>query len=127
MNGLLLVAIGGAIGASLRYGAGLAFAQHGGVAGTWATVFVNVIGCAIMGGLAAWIANRGAAGSDFVWLFLGVGILGAFTTFSSFSRDAIDLLMAGETLKGVGYIAANMLGSLAAFALGLLAFRRLIG
>jgi len=127
MNGFLLVATGGAIGASLRYGAGLAFTQHGGVAGAWATLFVNVVGCAIMGGLAAWIANRGSAGSDFVWLLLGVGILGAFTTFSSFSRDAIDMLMAGDALKGIGYIAANMIGSLAAFAFGLLAFRRLIG
>ena len=127
MNGFLLVAIGGAIGASLRYGAGLAFSQHGGVEGAWATLFVHVVGCAILGGLAAWIANRGPAGTDFVWLLLGVGILGAFTTFSSFSRDAIDMLMAGDALKGIGYIAANMIGSLAAFALGRLAFRRLIG
>ena len=127
MNGFLLVALGGAIGASLRYGAGLAFTQHGGVGGAWATLFVNVVGCAVMGALAAWLANRGEGGNDVLWLLLGVGVLGAFTTFSSFSRDAINLYLDGETLKATAYIGANMIGSLAAFAAGLMAMRRLIG
>lgn len=127
MNGFILVALGGAIGACLRYAASLAFTQHGETTGVWATLFVNVAGCLIMGGLAAWMVNRDSSASDFVWLLFGIGVLGAFTTFSSFSRDAINLFLAGETLPAFGYIAANMVGSLAAFALGLFAFRRLLG
>ncbi len=127
MNGFLLVATGGAIGASLRYGAGLAFTQQGGVAGAWATLFVNIVGCAVMGGLAAWLTNRGQAGSDVLWLLLGVGILGAFTTFSSFSRDTINMFLDGEALKASAYVGASMLGSLTAFVAGLWVMRRLIG
>ena len=126
MYGFLLVALGGAIGASLRYGAGLLFTGLGGVAGVWATLFVNVVGCAIMGALAAWMAVRSPAIGDTVWLFLGIGVLGAFTTFSSFSRDAVSLFVDAGTLRASVYVLANMIGSLAAFALMLAAVRRLL-
>ncbi len=127
MNGFFLVAVGGAIGAVLRYGAGLAFTQHGGVAGAWATLTVNVVGCFVMGALAAWMVNRTSDGSDMLWLFLGIGILGAFTTFSSFSRDAVSLFLEGQVWPAISYVAANMFGSLAGFSIGLLAFRRVFG
>jgi CrcB protein len=58
MNGFLLVAIGGAIGASMRYGVGLAFTTHGGVSGAWATLFVNIVGSFLLGALMGWMSSR---------------------------------------------------------------------
>lgn len=126
MYGFFLVALGGAIGASLRYGAGLAFTNHGGVAGAWATLFVNVVGCAVMGGLVAWLVGRNASITETVWLFLGIGVLGAFTTFSSFSRDAINLYLDGEAIKASAYVLANLIGSLAAFAIALSVTKKIL-
>lgn len=116
MNGFLLVALGGAFGAIARYGTGLAVSHHGGVEGFWATLIVNVTGSGVMGGLAAYLAGRGLNGDQSLWLFVGVGFLGAFTTFSSFSKDAVELLMAGHTVRGLVYMTANMAGSIGAFA-----------
>ena len=125
MNGFLLVALGGAIGASMRYGVGLAFTTHGGVSGAWATLTVNVIGSFVLGALLGWFASREMAPENALWLFLGVGMMGAFTTFSAFSKDTIDMLMSGDLIQGLIFVALNVAGALAAFAIGLVAFRRL--
>lgn len=126
MNGFVLVAIGGAIGACLRYGVGLAFTDHGGVAGAWATLFVNVVGSFILGALMGWFAAREPDLESTLWLLVGVGMMGAFTTFSAFSRDTVDLLMNGEVVKGFVYAGLNMVGALTAFAAGLIALKRLL-
>ena len=126
MNGFLLVAIGGAIGASLRYGVGLAFTEHGGVSGAWATLFVNVVGSFVLGALMGWFTTREPALENTLWLLVGVGMMGAFTTFSAFSRDTIHMFMTGETMKGVVYVGLNLIGALAAFTAGLLALKRLL-
>lgn len=123
MIGFLLVALGGAVGAMARYGTGLAVVHHGGVEGFWATLIVNVLGSGIMGVLAAFLAGRSAGGDQALWLLVGVGFLGAFTTFSSFSKDAVDLLMDGQTVRAVVYMTANLAGSIGAFA-GLFAMMR---
>lgn len=126
MNGFLLVAIGGAIGASLRYGVGLAFTEHGGVSGAWATLFVNVLGSLILGALMGWFTTREPDLENTLWLLVGVGMMGAFTTFSAFSRDTMHMFMTGEMVKGVVYIGFNLIGALAAFTTGLLALKRLL-
>ena len=126
MNGFLLVALGGAIGASLRYGVGLAFTQQAGVSGAWATLCVNLVGSFCLGVLLSWVSSRDLALDHALWLFFGIGMMGAFTTFSAFSKDAMDLLMTGEVLKGTIYIGLNLIGALSAFAVGLLAARRLL-
>ena len=126
MNGFLLVAIGGAIGASLRYGVGLAFTEHGGVSGAWATLFVNVVGSFVLGALMGWFTTREPALENTLWLLVGVGMMGAFTSFSAFSRDTIHMFMTGETMKGVVYVGLNLIGALAAFTAGLLALKRLL-
>lgn len=126
MNGFLLVAIGGAIGASMRYGVGLAFTEHGGVSGAWATLFVNVVGSFVLGALMGWFSSREPALQSTLWLLVGVGMMGAFTTFSAFSRDTVDLLMNGEIIKGVIFAGLNMIGALAAFAAGLIALKRFL-
>ena len=125
MNGFFLVALGGAIGACMRYGVGLAFTAHGGVSGAWATLCVNVVGSFVLGALLGWFANRELALENTLWLFVGVGMMGAFTTFSAFSRDTIDMFMTGETVKGLLFVALNLTGALAAFAIGLVALKRL--
>lgn len=126
MNGFLLVAIGGAIGASMRYGIGLAFTEHGGVSGAWSTLFVNVVGSFILGALMGWFTSRELAFENTLWLLFGVGMMGAFTTFSAFSRDTVHMFMTGEMIKGLVYAGLNMVGALAAFAIGLLALKRLL-
>ena len=126
MNGFLLVAIGGAIGASMRYGVGLAFTEHGGVSGAWATLFVKVVGSFILGVLMGWFTSRELALENTLWLLFGVGMMGAFTTFSAFSRDTIHMFMTGEVMKGMVFASLNMIGALAAFTAGLLALKRLL-
>lgn len=126
MNGFLLVAIGGAIGASMRYGVGLAFSEHGGVSGAWATLFVNVAGSFILGAMMGWFTSREPVLENTLWLLVGVGMMGAFTTFSAFSRDTVHMFMTGELMKGVVYAGLNMVGALVAFTAGLLALKRLL-
>lgn len=120
---LLLVALGGAIGALARYGVGLAVSHHDGMAGSWSTLIVNAVGSGLMGILVAWLAGRGDLAQQGLWLLVGVGMLGAFTTFSSFSKDAVDLMLAGEAVRAITYIALNVILSIGAFALAYLAFR----
>ncbi|MCR9270486.1 MAG: fluoride efflux transporter FluC [Henriciella sp.] len=126
MNGLVLVAIGGAIGASMRYGVGLAFTEQGGMSGAWATLFVNVVGSFILGAMMGWFSSREPAIENTLWLLVGVGMMGAFTTFSAFSRDTVHMFMTGDVMKGLVFAGLNMVGALAAFAVGLIALKRLL-
>lgn len=122
LNGFLLVALGGALGAMLRYGTGLAFGN-----GAQATLFVNIVGSFALGLLTAWGVSRDYPAENAIWLLVGVGVLGAFTTFSAFSRETIYMLMNGDYLRGLMYAGANMVGALGAFAAGLFALRKLLG
>ena len=108
---LIQVAIGGAVGASLRYGVNLALSRAG---FPWHTLAVNVIGSALMGCLMVWLAHRG---HQHLAPFLMTGVLGGFTTFSAFSMDTMALIGRGQMLPAAGYVAASVLLSLAAFAL----------
>ena len=107
---LLLVFVGGGAGALLRYGVGKA------VGGAAATLLVNVVGCFLMGLLAAWLVGR--EGSESWRLLLGVGLLGGFTTFSAFALDAVTLWR-DQPGVALGYLAASVLASVAALAGGL--------
>ena len=83
---LLVIALGGAIGAAARYGAGLAWPTAAD-AFPWTTLLVNVVGCALMGVLMVLVTERFAA-PPLVRPFLGTGVLGGFTTFSTYAVDA---------------------------------------
>jgi CrcB protein len=116
------VALGGAVGAVARYAAVTALGQWLGPAFPWGTVAVNVAGSLAMGLLV------GAA--DRVWqpgpelrLFLTVGVLGGFTTFSSFSLDAALLIERGDIAGAVAYVTASVILSIAALVAGLALFR----
>jgi len=93
--GFLIVLVGGGIGAALRHGFNLAFARLFGTAFPHATVFENVSGSVVMGVLVAWFAFRGGIPQHWQ-LFLTTGILGGYTTFSTFSLDVAVLYERGE-------------------------------
>ncbi|MEM1391188.1 MAG: CrcB family protein [Pseudomonadota bacterium] len=121
MMNILYVAFGGALGASLRYGAGFAFGS-----GAQATLFVNVFGSLALGALMGWFTTRSFDGESAVMLFMGVGVLGAFTTFSAFSRETVHFLLQGEMLRGALYIGLNTVGAIGAFIVALLATQRIL-
>lgn len=110
MTPLISVALGGALGAVLRYLVGLA------VVFPLGTLAVNVIGSFLIGMVWVMLAARGLQH----WLpFVMTGLLGGFTTFSAFSLDALRLVEAGRVGAAGGYILASVALSLLACALGL--------
>lgn len=114
MSPLLLVMAGGAVGAGARYLFGLAAADAMGLAFPWGTWGVNIIGGFLMGLLVALIPDGSAT-----WrLFLGVGILGGFTTFSAFSLELFDMIWRGEVLLGGAYAVSSVAGSVVALLIG---------
>lgn len=117
MSPLLLVMLGGALGSGGRYLTGRVMSDTLGPGFPYGTLTVNWVGCLFMGILAGVLARTGAAEG---WrLFIGVGILGGFTTFSSFSLDTITLIERGQTGLALGYAALSLLGSLATLWAGL--------
>ena len=119
MNSFLLVAAGGAIGASLRHGAGILSVRHLPATWPWATFSVNLLGGFAMGLVAGWFALKAAEGGQDLRLFLATGVLGCFTTFSAFSLETMNMLRSGEAGKAFAYAALSVIFSVAALGLGL--------
>lgn len=116
-----LVMAGGAVGAALRYNATLIAHRFGYVGYPYATLAVNVIGGLAMGMVAA-LVLRGQLAEP--WrLFLAVGVLGGFTTFSAFSLDLFQMLERGAYGAALGYALVSVLASLGALVLGFAATR----
>jgi fluoride exporter len=118
MNAILLVASGGAIGSVARYLVGVAMARAFGVAFPYGTLAVNVIGGFLMGLFIELLARR-FEGSPELRLFIAIGILGGFTTFSSFSLDVVVLWERGELAIALSYVLASVILSIGALFLGL--------
>lgn len=110
LKNLLLIAAGGALGSLGRYSLTLLAAQLS-VAGEWATVAANILGSFLIG-----LALPGAASPDA--LFYSVGLCGGFTTFSTFSLQAVRLLRDGQYLPALLYIFGTLAVSLAMVAFG---------
>ncbi|MEO1476181.1 MAG: fluoride efflux transporter CrcB [Pseudomonadota bacterium] len=126
MNGFLLVAAGGAIGASMRHGAGLAALRIApGTAWPVATFSVNLLGSLAMGLLIGWLVHRTSGGQG-LRLFFATGVLGGFTTFSAFSMEIAGMIERGDVLKAAAYAVASVILGLGAFLIGLFAMRGLI-
>lgn len=124
----LLVALGGALGAWLRYVVGLAWLRGiGPVAASafpWATLSVNLLGTFAMGLLAGLLARYGEGGQT--WrLLIGVGLLGGFTTFSAFSLELVNLAERGAFGTAALYAAASLTGGIAGLVAGLSIIRSL--
>ena len=118
MPKLLLVMLGGAIGAGLRYGVGTAAAARLGTGWPWGTFIVNLAGGLLMGLLAAFALERGRA-SEPLLLLLGVGVLGGFTTFSAFSLEAAQMIERGEIGLAGAYSFSSVFGAVLMLFAGL--------
>ena len=114
------VALGGALGAVGRYLVGLSLKTASGF--PWATMSVNILGSLLMGLVIGWLSRQNG-GSDALRLFVAVGILGGFTTFSAFSMDLFTLLERRDIAATMLYLGGSLLGGLVAFIIGFMALR----
>lgn len=117
MPNLILVMLGGAAGAGLRYEVGRLTLRQLGAGFPWGTLAVNLIGGLMMGLLAGALSGVGMTSRP-TWMLLGVGLLGGFTTFSAFSFDLFYMIERGQPAGAVGYAFASVLGALLLFFLG---------
>lgn len=121
---IAVVAVGGAIGACARYGLGLAWPTTAGHF-PWATLVINTVGCAVIGVFMViitdvWTAHR------LVRPFFGTGVLGGFTTFSTYAVDVQKLVNADQARIGLLYLAGTFLAAMGAVWLAATLTRRVI-
>lgn len=132
---LLLVFLGGGIGSVARYGIGQLVARytprdleppHWLDLYPLATMLVNLIGCAVIGGAWAWVISRGDGQPSTMMVFLIVGVLGGFTTFSSFGWETLELIQNQRLGMAAMYVVMSitlgLLGVLGGYTIGTAAF-----
>ncbi|MDQ2878901.1 MAG: fluoride efflux transporter CrcB [Pseudomonadota bacterium] len=118
MYSLFLVMAGGALGAGARHLTGRGTLLLLGPGYPFGTLAVNLLGGFAMGVLVGSLARMTVPGET--WrLLLGVGVLGGFTTFSSFSLDTVNMIQRGDWGVAFGYILVSVIGSIAALIAGL--------
>ena len=122
MQAYLLVFIGGGIGAALRHGVNVVLGRELGTAFPFHTLFANVTGSLVMGVLAAYFGLR-MGSPQWLRLFLTTGILGGYTTFSTFSLDSIVLWERGQYRLAAAYIVGSVAASLVGVLLGAMLVR----
>ncbi|EDY59784.1 MULTISPECIES: fluoride efflux transporter CrcB [Streptomyces] len=119
-----VVALGGALGATARYALSLHWpTPPSGF--PWATFWTNVVGCAVIGVFMVVITDVRAA-HRLVRPFFGTGVLGGFTTFSTYAVDIQKLVDHGRPATGMAYLAATLLAALTAVWLASTAARRVL-
>lgn len=119
----LLVFVGAGLGGVLRHGVNLA-ALRLGAGFPWGTLGINVAGSVMMGLVTGWLALRG--GPPQARLFVATGILGGFTTFSTFSLETVTLLERGEWAAALAYVVVSVLAGAGGLALALLVMRQVL-
>ncbi|MEL7027208.1 MAG: fluoride efflux transporter CrcB [Pseudomonadota bacterium] len=119
---LIMVAIGGALGAMARYGLGIAVLRATGPGFPLGVMAANVIGSFLMGVFVVVAAQRGLTHLS---PFVMVGLFGGFTTFSAFSLETVTLFERGEWLQAGLYVILSVALSVGALVLGLVAARAL--
>lgn len=119
ITNIALVACGGAIGATLRYLITIGMLSLFGKGFPFATLTVNVLGSLILGGLFQVVQQETIAASPW-WPLIGVGFLGALTTFSTFSMDSLLLLQQGELIKAMLNVVLNVVVCILAAYIGTL-------
>ena len=124
MTQMMAIAAGGAIGALLRYWTSLAVHSRLGSGFPYGTLMVNVLGSLLMGFLYIWLIERIAAGAT-LRAFLLIGVLGAFTTFSTFSMETLNLVEGGQLGKALLNVVVSVTVCMTAAALGIFAARQL--
>ncbi|WP_374701167.1 fluoride efflux transporter FluC [Streptomyces sp. TP-A0874] len=121
---VVAVAVGGAVGAAARYGAALLWPTATG-AFPWTTLLVNVVGCAVIGVFMVVITELWTP-HPLLRPFFGTGVLGGFTTFSTYAVDIQRLLSGGHLRTGLGYLALTLAAALGAVWVSAALTRRVI-
>lgn len=116
MAAVIWIGIGGFLGANARYWLGTLVNRWFGTGFPWATGLVNISGALLIGIIATLFADR-AIENESLRLFLIVGLLGGYTTFSSYTWEAMSLMQEDRWLPAIAYlVASNLLGILACVA-----------
>lgn len=119
---VLWIGLGGFIGANMRYWLGSGIARMLGSSFPWATGLVNITGALAIGILATLFADR-AVTNESLRLFLIVGILGGYTTFSSYTMEGVAMMLDGRWGTALAYIIGSNVVGILACALGVLIAR----
>jgi len=115
---IVAVGIGGAIGAVLRYLIGSAFLQRFGPGFPWGTFFINVTGSFLIGAVAQLAFTRSFGVTPMVRAFAATGVLGGYTTFSTFSLDSVVLVGDGAAPLALAYAAGSVVSGIIAAYFG---------
>ncbi|MGZ3377775.1 MAG: fluoride efflux transporter CrcB [Phenylobacterium sp.] len=126
MLNVLFVALGGAFGAVSRYLLGGVILRRLGSGWPYGIFTINVLGGLMMGLLVGILAHRGGVNQEKWRLLIGVGVLGGFATFSSFSLDVALMIERREWLAALFYGLASVVVSVVALFAGLILMRRLL-
>lgn len=123
MNAYFLVAAGGALGSMARYGSGIVVGKVWPSPFPLATMLINIVGSLAMGLFIGYLARTTPGWQADARLFVAVGILGGFTTFSSFSLDTIAMVERGEIGQAALYVLVSVAVGIAALYGGLVVMR----
>lgn len=114
----ILVALGGAVGSVSRFGIGELLSNKTSTSFPWATLFINLLGCFLIGLILGLSQKYEFASHYSIRSFFIVGLCGGFTTFSTFSFETLRLFQNSQNLQAIGYILASILIGLALTFLG---------
>jgi fluoride exporter len=117
------VFVGSGMGGMLRHGISLIAIRYGGLTFPWGTLVINIVGSALIGLVVGLFAARIVANAE-LRLFLTTGLIGGFTTWSTFTLDAFTLWERGEPYAAAGYVAGSLVLSFAALTAVLIAARQ---
>jgi CrcB protein len=120
---LLAVFVGGGLGSLARYLTGLVFLQRFGPGFPYGTLAINLAGCFLIGIVAELAQTRAFGIGSSARLFLVVGVLGGFTTFSTFAYDAVTLAGEALSIPAIVYVLASVAGGIIAAFAGIVVVR----
>lgn len=124
--GFVIVFLGAGVGGAVRHGVNLIVAHLLGLGFPWATLSINIIGSLLIGILTEIFVMRTGLPQE-LRLFPTTGILGGFTTFSTFSLDAVGLWERGETSAAILYASASVILAFIAVFAGMALVRAMVG
>jgi len=123
MQNFLIVMLGGAFGSGARHLTGRMMLRWLGPNWPWGTLTVNIVGGLLMGLLVGALARFSTGGGESWRLLLGVGVLGGYTTFSSFTLEVVTMIERGLWAGALSYILLSLFGAVVALFAGLMTMR----